>query len=171
MVTSSIGLLGLLLINSEVALEVFRALWIAAAASYTFILAYGAQLDRKLSSNAWREVFTFPGIINMVVMITAFFPKLIEIDLPALFGIHLTTAGLFIATVCIYVWIPFSMVGAWLSRLVEKTWIGRFLTPFLIYLVGYGSLLCAITFDSYIKELRHAEARWDKTEKVGRVAV
>jgi cellulose synthase/poly-beta-1,6-N-acetylglucosamine synthase-like glycosyltransferase len=171
MVTSSIGLLGLLLINSEFALEVFRALWITAAATYTFTLAIAAQLDRKLSLNAWREVFFFPGILNMVVMVTAFFPKLIEVDLPNLFGIHLTSTGLFIATVCIYVWIPFSMVGAWLARQVEGTWIGPFLTPLLIYLVGYGSLLCAITFDSYIKELQHAEAKWDKTEKTGRVVV
>jgi cellulose synthase/poly-beta-1,6-N-acetylglucosamine synthase-like glycosyltransferase len=171
MVTSSIGLLGLLLLNSQFALDVFRVLWITAAVTYTFTLAVAAQLDRKLSLNAWREVFFFPGILNMFVMITAFFPKLTEVDLPGLFGIHLTGAGLFIATVCIYVWIPFSMVGAWLARQVERTWIGPFLTPVLIYLVGYGSLLCAITFDSYIKELRHAEAKWDKTEKTGRVVV
>jgi hypothetical protein len=61
------------------------------------------------------------------------------------------------------------MVGAWAARKVEKTWAGPVLTPVLIYLSGYGSLLCAITFDSYIKEARHAEAKWDKTEKTGRV--
>ena len=43
-------------------------------------------------------------------------------------------------------------------------------SPALLYLVGYGSLLCAITFDSYIKEIRHADARWDKTVKTGRVS-
>jgi hypothetical protein len=171
MVTSSIGLLGLLLINSEIALIVFRALWITAAVTYTFTLAIAAQLDRKLSTNSWREVLFFPGILNMIVMLTAFFPKLTEVDLPHLVGLHFTATGLFIATVCIYIWIPFSMLGAWLAREVERTWIGRLLSPLLIYLVGYGSLLCAITFDSYIKELRHAEAKWDKTEKTGRVTV
>jgi hypothetical protein len=45
------------------------------------------------------------------------------------------------------------------------------LSPALLYLVGYGSLLCAITFDSYIKEIRHADARWDKTVKTGRVTM
>ena len=34
---------------------------------------------------------------------------------------------------------------------------------------GDGPLLCAITFDSYIKEFRDAAQLWDKTEKVGRV--
>jgi hypothetical protein len=62
------------------------------------------------------------------------------------------------------------MLGAWLARKVESTWIGPVLAPVLIYLVGYGSLLCAITFDSYIKEWRHADAAWQKTEKTGRVS-
>ena len=169
MITSSIGLLGLLLLHSQFALAVFRALWIIAAVSFTFTLALAAQLDRKLSANAWRELLTFPGIISMIVMLTAFFPKLTEVDIPALFGWHLSSAGLFELTIAIYIWIPFSMVGAWLARAVEPTWIGKFLSPLLIYLVGYGSLLCAITFDSYIKELRHADSKWDKTEKTGRV--
>jgi cellulose synthase/poly-beta-1,6-N-acetylglucosamine synthase-like glycosyltransferase len=171
MVTSSIGLLGLLLLHSQLALIVFRALWITAAVTFVFTLAMAAQLDRKLSVNAWREVLTFPGIISMIVMLTAFFPKLTELDIPAFFGWHLNTGGLFDITVAIYIWIPFSMVGAWLARAIEPTWIGRFLSPLLIYLVGYGSLLCAITFDSYFKEIRHAESVWDKTEKTGRVVV
>jgi cellulose synthase/poly-beta-1,6-N-acetylglucosamine synthase-like glycosyltransferase len=171
MITSSIGLLGLLVLHSQLALIVFRALWITAAVTFTFTLALAAQLDRKLSSNAWREVLTFPGVVSMIVMLTAFFPALMEVDLPRLFGIHLGGSTLAALTVAIYVWIPFSMVGAWLARQLEGTWIGPFLSPLLIYLVGYGSLLCAITFDSYIKEFRHAEATWDKTEKTGRVTV
>jgi len=169
MVTSSAGLLGLLLMNSEIAATIFRALWIFAAATFVFTLALAAQLDSKISRNAWREVITFPGIISMFVMVTAFFPRLVEHDLPAAFGQHLTVAGLFSLTLSVYIWIPFSMVGAVVARKIEHTKVGRVLSPALIYLVGYGSLLCAITFDSYIKELGHAEAKWDKTEKTGRV--
>jgi cellulose synthase/poly-beta-1,6-N-acetylglucosamine synthase-like glycosyltransferase len=171
MVTSSIGLVGLLLLHSQLAAVVFRALWISAAVTFVFTLALAAQLDRKLSSNAWREVITFPGIISMIVMLTAFFPHLTEIDIPSLFGVHLNDTGLFDLTLSIYIWIPFSMVGALIAREVETTRVGRFVAPLIIYLVGYGSLLCAITFDSYIKEIRHAEAKWDKTEKTGRVVV
>ena len=169
MIISSIGLLGLLLLQSDLAAIVFRTLWISAACTYVFILALGSQLDRKLASNAWREVLTFPGIISMLVMLTAFFPRLVEVYIPGLFGAKLDASGQFWLTVAIYVWIPFSMVGAWAARKVDKTAVGRVLSPLLIYLVGYGSLLCAITFDSYIKELRHAESKWDKTEKTGRV--
>jgi cellulose synthase/poly-beta-1,6-N-acetylglucosamine synthase-like glycosyltransferase len=171
MVTSSIGLLGLLFLHSQLAATVFRILWISAAITFVFTLAMAAQLDGKISRRAWREVVTFPGIISMIVMLTALFPKLTEVDVPGLFGTTLSDNSLFLITICVYIWIPFSMVGAWIARRVEGTWIGPFLSPLLIYLVGYGSLLCAITFDSYIKELRHAEAKWDKTEKTGRIVV
>ncbi len=36
-------------------------------------------------------------------------------------------------------------------------------------LIGYGPVLCAVTVDAFFKELRHADARWEKTEKIGRV--
>lgn len=169
MILSSIGLLGLLLMQSTLAEGVFRVLWISAACTYVFTLALGVQLDSKLSRQAWREVLSFPGILSMIVMLTAFFPGLVERQIPALYGSRFTESGIFAFTVAIYIWIPFSMVGAWAARRVEKTRVGPFLAPLLLYLVGYGSLLCAITFDSYIKELRHAEAKWDKTEKTGRV--
>ena len=168
MILSSIGLLGLLLLQSEVALTAFRSLWVFAACAFIFILALGAQVDHQLALRNWRELFTFPGIVSMVVMLTAFFPNLLLVYLPGLFGQVLTEQGLFWITAAVYVWIPFSMLGAWLARAVEKTWIGPVLTPILVYLVGYGSVLCAITFDSYIKEIRHADAVWQKTEKTGR---
>ena len=46
---------------------------------------------------------------------------------------------------------------------------GRFFAGLLLYVCGYGSLLCAITADSYLKEWRRADASWIKTEKIGRV--
>ena len=171
MILSSIGLIGLLLMHSDLATVVFRALWILAACTYIFMLGLGAQLDRRISRHAWREVLTFPGVISMFIMLTAFFPGLVERQIPALFDVKFTQAGLFALTEFIYTWIPFSMLGALLARRVEKTRIGRFLAPAMIYLVGYGSLLCAITLDSYIKELQRAEAKWDKTEKTGRVVL
>ena len=170
MVLSSIGLIGLLFMHSELAAQVFSILWISAAMTYAFTLALAAQLDPPLTSRAWREVVTFPGIISIIVIAAAFFPGLIEERIPGLFGLELTETGEFWLRFSLYVWISFSMVGAWIARKIEKTAIGRVLSPALIYLVGYGSLLCAITFDSYIKEIRKADAKWDKTEKTGRVA-
>ena len=43
------------------------------------------------------------------------------------------------------------------------------LAPLLLYVVGYGPLLCAITAAAYVSELRRAEMAWEKTEKTGAV--
>ncbi|MFF1573400.1 glycosyltransferase [Leifsonia sp. NPDC058292] len=170
MIVSSIGLVGLLFLHPEIATTAFRALWIGASLAYIFILVLGALTDARTSRRAWGHVLLFPGIVNTLVMIVALFPALLLEWLPQAFGVTLSERTLFVITLCIYVWIPFSMAVAWLARAVEPTWAGRWLTPALIYLAGYGSLLCAITFDSYLKELAGAESKWDKTEKVGRVA-
>lgn len=169
MVLSSIGLLGLLFLHSPIADTVFRTLWIWAACTYVFVLVFGMQTDPALSRRCWREVLCFPGIVNMFVMLTAFFPLLVEVRIPALFGATISPGAIFVFTLCVYVWVPFSMLAALAARRVERTRAGRVLSPLLIYLAGYGSLLCAITFDSYVKELRHAESKWDKTVKTGRV--
>ena len=61
------------------------------------------------------------------------------------------------------------MVLAWLVRKVEGTPVLRWLTKPLLYVVGFGPVLCAITLDAYVKEWRGAAQVWDKTEKTGRV--
>ena len=45
----------------------------------------------------------------------------------------------------------------------------RVVVPPLLYVVGYGPLLAAMTAAAYVKELRGAEMRWEKTEKTGKV--
>ncbi len=47
----------------------------------------------------------------------------------------------------------------------------RRLSAVAVYLAGYGPLLCAVTFASYVAELRGAELSWDKSEKSGKVTV
>ncbi len=170
MIVSSIGLAGLLFLQAEFATNVFRVLWISAALAYLFILILGSLTDAKTSKRELGQILLFPGIVNILVMLTALFPKVMLVWLPGLFGATLDGPALFWLTLAIYIWIPFSMVVAWLARKADRTRAGAWLAPALIYLAGYGSLLCAITFDSYLKELAHVEARWDKTEKVGRVA-
>ena len=169
MILSSIGLIGLFLLHSELATIVFRAMWITAACTYVYSIGLAVQLDGRTGLRSWREAILFPGTVSIIVMITAFFPGLLEQRLPALLGITPAPWSDAAWTLFVYAWISVSMLGAWLAKAVESTWIGRFLSPLLVYLVGYGPLLCAVTVDSYIKEYRRAEAVWDKTEKIGRV--
>jgi cellulose synthase/poly-beta-1,6-N-acetylglucosamine synthase-like glycosyltransferase len=170
MILSSVGLIGLFLLQSELATVVFRAMWITAACTYVYSIGLAVQLDGRTGLRSWREAILFPGAVSIIVMITAFFPGLIEVRLPALLGITPAPWSETVWTLFVYTWISVSMLGAWLAKVIESTVVGRLLSPLLIYVVGYGPLLCAVTFDSYIKEYRHAESIWDKTEKIGRVA-
>ncbi len=69
-----------------------------------------------------------------------------------------------------YAWVALCMPVAYLGMVVEKH--GRaWLSPLFVYIGGYGPLLCAVTFASYVKELRGADMTWDKTEKTGKIRI
>jgi hypothetical protein len=61
------------------------------------------------------------------------------------------------------------MLAAWLLKRLEEWGHAAWLVPPLLYVVGYGPLLCAMTAGAYIKQLHGAEMKWDKTEKTGAV--
>ncbi len=161
------GWSGLYFLHSDLATIVFRALWIIAALGYAYGLTLSTQLDPKVGRRSWREVLLFPGLISVVIMIVAVFPGLVSWVF-GVFGWTLTEGAVTGFILFAYVWQSAAMFFAWLAKQVEKTGIGRLITPLLVYLVGYGPILCAITFDSYVKEWRGVEQSWDKTEKVGR---
>jgi hypothetical protein len=68
-----------------------------------------------------------------------------------------------------YVWLAASMLAAYLMKLIAgwpgSAWMAR---P-LLYLVGFGPLLCSIAAASYLEEARGSELVWEKTEKLGAV--
>jgi len=169
MTLAAIGLLALLLLHSDLAEFVFRLMWISAAIVFLFSVIFAVQLDPRTGRRSWREAILFQGVGSLILMVVAVFPGLVEQLVLAPFGLELTELGRVGWMASMYLWGPVSMLGAWLARLVERTPVGWLLARVLLYIVGYGSLLCAITVDSYVKEWRHADASWSKTEKVGRV--
>ncbi|WP_341946073.1 glycosyltransferase [Microbacterium sp. LWH11-1.2] len=168
MLLAASALLILLLLHSDIAEFVFRFMWISAACVYLFSMLYAVQLDPRIGRQSWREAVMFPGLGALILMALALFPWLFEEGL-AQVGLALTDESRFAWAVIFYLWGPISMLGIWLARAVEPLPGGRFFAGLLVYICGYGSLLCAITVDSYIKEWRRADASWIKTEKIGRV--
>ena len=61
------------------------------------------------------------------------------------------------------------MLAAYLLKRLESIGRARRLVPPLLYVIGYGPVLCAITLNAYVAELRHREQVWEKTEKRGKV--
>ncbi|SDP37059.1 Glycosyltransferase, catalytic subunit of cellulose synthase and poly-beta-1,6-N-acetylglucosamine synthase [Nakamurella panacisegetis] len=169
MIGASVGLLGLYVVDSSLADTLFHKTWALATGSYVLQTLMTAQLDPRTGRRSWREALMFPGVISLVIMVTAFAPVLMRQTVPDLLHVRPTTTVQHIITLCVYGWLSLSMLAAWLVKRAEKANIGPALTSLLVYLVGYGPLLCAITFDAYIKEMRGAAQVWDKTEKTGRV--
>lgn len=168
MVLASAALMVLLILHNEIAESVFRFTWIFAACTYLYSMLIAVQLDYRTGLNSCREAILFPGIGAVLLMLFALFPTRLDSILSGIFG-PLTGVDHFIFSAVLYLWGPISMLGTLAARHLEQLPGGRFLAGLCIYVFGYGSLLCAITVDSYLKEWRHADASWVKTEKVGRV--
>jgi hypothetical protein len=173
MITSSLSLLGLYFADAGDAWVTFRLLWIANAASYIFITGFALLIDVPTARYAWRQGLMFPGVVNVAVIGYTCFPRPFRDVLHRGFAVaHVsleTHKGWII--VFIYAWLSSAMAVAYVAKAAEPHRFGRFISTVLVYIVGYGPLLCACTFTSYIKELRGAEMKWDKTEKTGKVAI
>ncbi len=163
MVAASVGLIFLYLLNSAFALDVFRGLWAVNFFTYLFITVSSFLLDRETARRAWREGLLFPGAISLAIILYAGFPQLFR---DASLQPHGTL--LVVTVLAVYTWLSASMLVAYLvKKLEDEVRVPRLVAP-LVYVVGYGPLLCAMTAAAYWREFRGAEMRWEKTEKLGK---
>lgn len=172
MVLSTVGLLTLYFTDRELSVQAFQALWALTGATYLIVTLSSLLFDTKAARGCWREGLFFPGLINLLLIGFGLFgPILTHAFQPQLtaagFGRGKSTTGylLFFAD-C---WLSLSILCAWVVKRLEQTGHLRWLVPPLLYVVGFGPLLCAMTVAGYVAELRGAERRWEKTDKVGRV--
>jgi cellulose synthase/poly-beta-1,6-N-acetylglucosamine synthase-like glycosyltransferase len=171
---SSAALVTLYFIDQSLAWHAFHALWITNVLTYAFITSYALLIDPRTGRHVWREALLFPGVVSLIIMIAAIAPVPLRfltyhgLDLAGGSALRGYGAEVELFT---YAWLAASMGIAYLAKLAESRPGGKVISPALIYLTGYGSLLCAVTFTAYLKELRGADASWDKTEKTGKVAM
>ena len=174
MIVASASLVALFFIDFPLSWATFKMLWIINAISYVFITSYTLMIDTETGRNTWREAVSFPGLISLTIILYTCFPKLFRwclFELMELVHIPTTVPVLRSVMLFAYVWLAGTMLVAWLAKVIEPRKRLRWLSPILVYICGYGPLLCAVTFTSYIKEARGAEMKWDKTEKTGKVAM
>jgi cellulose synthase/poly-beta-1,6-N-acetylglucosamine synthase-like glycosyltransferase len=172
MITSSASLLILYFADAAQAWPAFRVLWIINAVSYLFITGFALLIDPRTGRRTWRQALLFPGVVNLAIIVYTCFPRLWLDAVHALANeAHVSLAHLGWGTPLIYAWLAGSMAVAYLAKVIEARWCGRLCSPALVYVAGYGSLLCACTLAAYFMELRGAEQKWDKTEKTGKVMI
>lgn len=169
MTAATAGLVGLWFVSQTTALTAFRSLWWLAVVAYVFVTVTTLLLDRTTARRAWLQGLTFPGLLALVVMSAAWFPALWEVRIPGWLGLEMTEEGRDLWQLALYCWPLVAMLAAFGIRAVEGVRPLRFLAVPLLYLIGFGPLLCAITLDAYVKQARGAAQTWDKTEKTGRV--
>ena len=153
-------------------LEVFRTLWAVNLAAYLFVTLSTFSFDPQAARGSWVQGFAFPGLISLLII-------LVRLRSPvrrrARRGRHtalgrrpelgLGTGLLLFA----YVWLAASMLAAYLMKIVAGwRWTSWSARP-LLYVVGFGPLLCSIAAAAYLEEARGSELVWEKTEKLGAV--
>ncbi len=170
LVAASVGLVGLYLVAPGTAGAVFGELWWAGIATYVFITVTTLLVDLDTARRSWFEGLLFPGAGALVLVVASANPAFWEVDVPGVLGLRMSATGITVWTLLLYSWPVLSMVLARVVHDLEGVRVVGVLSKPLLYLVGYGPLLCAITLDAYVREWRGAAQTWDKTEKTGRVA-
>lgn len=146
----------------------FHLLWVVNLASYLFITLLSLAIDPATGRRCWREALLFPGLVSCVVLVVTAAPGFFQ-PLLARWGVDLGTDSDHPVVVFFYAWLALCLPLAWLAKVLAGRRRLHWLAPPLVHLTGYGSLLAACAVAAFFLELRHAEMRWDKTEKAGRV--
>ena len=173
MIVSSVSLVILFFTDLATAQEVFRILWLVNALSFVFSTVFTLLIDPAAGRRTWLQAWFFPGLISLSIIVYACFPVAFR-WLVARFGTlthwNITVGDRHGFIFFAYVWVAGCMLAAYLVRKIDDSGAHRTAAA-LIYVVGYGPILCVITLVAYVKQLGHAEMRWEKTEKSGRVSV
>jgi len=174
MMLASLSLLALYVLNYPASWRVVHALWIINVLAFTFITAFSLLIDPKVARRSWKEGVLFPGLISVGINLYAAFPAAYRWatgELIRLLHLHPGAAASHGVILFAYAWLGGSMLVAYAAKVIEGRRGWRFWSPFLVYVGGYGPLLCSVTLASYISEARGTDARWQKTEKKGRVTI
>jgi cellulose synthase/poly-beta-1,6-N-acetylglucosamine synthase-like glycosyltransferase len=166
-IMASVALITLFFINEPLAWKTFQSFWIIASIAYLIVTLCSYVIDWESSRKAWFEAILFPGLISLSVIVYSFAPALFE---PLAELVHWDTRPVLQQTVSLflYSWLSVAMIFSYAAKEIERRGYKR-LAMIVIYLAGYGPFLCAVTFGAYVKQLRGASMKWDKTVKTGKV--
>lgn len=171
MVLAAISLITLFFVNRTLASQVFHALWITTALTYVLIVLLSIAIDPITGRRVWFEAVTFPGLISLAIILYALFPfpvvRWVSLAMSAV-GLRLTDREVTMVVLFTYAWVAASMLVAWWAKTMESRRGGRWLSRVLLFVAGYGPMLCAVNLHAYLKEAQGAEMVWEKTEKSGK---
>ncbi|HEY5851148.1 MAG TPA: glycosyltransferase family 2 protein [Lysobacter sp.] len=169
MLTAMVAGLCLLFFHHGWAWRAFHVLWLINAIVYLFVLLFSCLIDAQTAKRAWLEGVLFPGLLSVGLMAWSIFPERLQQlvqSFPA-FGEHWDWRA--VVVVALYAWVGGCMAAGWGLYRLERAGAPPWLVRPLLAVVGYGPVLCAVSFAAYVAEWRGAERSWDKTVKIGKV--
>jgi len=169
--TSSAALVALWLMDSDLARQAFAAMWIVNGLCFVFLVVYSLLIDPAVARRSWRRALMFPGLVSLVIVIATCFPaawRWSADQFEDATGWSFNDTGERYAMLAMYLWVSLCMVAAYLVWRLDRMGAKRTAAA-LLWFVGFGPLLCAVTFTAYVKEAQRAEHVWDKTVKTGKV--
>lgn len=172
MVLASAALVALWWLDATRGRFLFDALWISNALGFVFTTVSTLLVDRGVARRSWRQGLAFPGLVSLVVMAWVLAPaptRALVRHVCEMLGWGWSADVRHLLALAAYLWISVCMLAAWAIYRLDKVRTLGPLGGILLFVVGYGPLLCAITFASYVAEARGTAAVWDKTVKTGKV--
>ncbi len=172
MILTTIGLIGLEIQRPEWAWTVFGTLRRVSIVIFAFETVFSLLIDPATARRAWLEGLMFPGLISLGLSAVFFVPVH---TFP--FFDHLLYDTVSHWTVYdalkqfMYAWVSLCMLAAWGMYRLEKAGAPRWLRNWLLVLVGYGPLLCAVSFTALATAWRRNDMHWDKTVKTGKARI
>lgn len=168
MLVGSLGLIWLYYLWPSWVVPAFAISWGFTFVAHLFHTLFSFTIDPAEAKRSWFEGLAFPGLLSVGVMgiaLVAPFAHFAWLSGPNM------TFWLNIAAHLILGWAAISTLAAWGVYRIDKAGAPPWLRNLLLLLVGYGPLLCAITFAAIMAELRKAEIAWDKTVKTGKARI
>ena len=174
MVLTSLALVLMWSVDADGAKLLFRAFWGISALAFVFTTTFTLLMDGAVARRSWRQALMFPGLVSLTIIAWVLFPAPMRALIRNVcegVGLGWSPQTRSLLALAAYIWTSACMLGAWVVYRIDRTRLVRPLVPLLVFIVGFGPLLCSITFAAYVAQLRGAATTWDKTEKTGKVGI
>jgi len=172
-ILSSAALVALWIIDRRLSEQTFLGLWFFVGFVYFYVTITSLCLDKEVARRTWLQGFCFPGLVSVALILYGVFGTIFA----AFIGGALSTIGLGSDSGAAQylllgadIWLTAAMILAPLLRHLENVPVLAWAAKPLLYIIGYGPFLCAVTLRSYWEGLFNKDLVWDKTEKSGNIA-
>jgi cellulose synthase/poly-beta-1,6-N-acetylglucosamine synthase-like glycosyltransferase len=169
---SAVSLTTLYFINYGEAGILLRVFWLANALSWVVITAFGLAIDPYVARKSWLQAILFPGIVSIVIIAYTCLPNQVVAALDEFLrplGTSFTGTDRHYEALFAAVWSAGCMLVVVAALGLERRLGLRRIGLAVVYVGGYGPLLCAIGLTAFVKQWLGADVHWEITQKTGRM--